>query len=733
MADITNPTPSTAPDPAVIALAQSIRDKESGGNYNAVGDNGTSAGAFQWSNNGVAIPKGQAPANFKAGAKQFLGNENAPFTPENQKALAYAQILHDKQAGLNPAQIAAKWNSGKTTGWENHVGTTIINGKTLSYNTPQYVKDVMTSYQKYKGGGATPDPTQSPDPEQTFAQKYGTASTPSPTQGADQESAQGSGALFPAVTGESPATAGVKTLGNVLPSAFNFAKGVVSSLNPVNIAKNIAQIPGAFGDLVNQQGGVGNALKAFGSQVLPTTYQQLVPSAARDLIAGDTAGAQREVTNNPFGSIAPFIFAAEGGAKLADNVASKSAMADYVDNIGENTANRVPIPKPSTVFGDMINKPMSAVTDTLTKPIRAFSNFMADNVPAVGKYAFGQATGLEPSTIDTRINNPGVDMSTVSREGIAQTVKTALDQRAEDLGDTGKGYQGVRAQTTPVNVDSSFLREQIGKSAGVTFEDTGHGRFESEIKASGSSAVRDPADVAKLQKFFDFWQPYFDKGALTPEEYLNMRQDLSDMSKFDNKPGRSGPLEQTAKELRSSLNNEYRPQIKGLAEKDATFSSQKTELDNLRKGILDREGNLNKGAPNAIANSLGKGKASFASQLDEISPGIAKQVQILKMAEDFEHAAGTKVGTYSKAIGTGMAASVFGGGITGIAAGVAEAILASPKVADFFLRKYGENKPMLQAIAAKLRAGVSAVNNLPNSVPSKLQNTTVFGRPQVTQ
>lgn len=144
-------------DQDVINLAKAIRQHESGGDFNAVGDNGTSRGAYQW----------QA-ATWKGHAKQILGDENAPMTRDNQQAVAYGVMKTWKDQGLNPAQIAAKWNSGSDKGWENKIGTTTINGKPIAYNVPQYVKSVTDNYQRFKA--ETQKPSLAPSAEQTSSQ-----------------------------------------------------------------------------------------------------------------------------------------------------------------------------------------------------------------------------------------------------------------------------------------------------------------------------------------------------------------------------------------------------------------------------------------------------------------------------------------------------------------------------------------------------------------------------------
>lgn len=128
-------------DQDAINLAKAIRQRESGGNFNAVGDNGTSKGGYQFQS-----------GTWKQYSKEILGQDNAEMTPANQNAVAYGKIKQWKDQGKNPAQIAAMWNAGEGIGdkWVNHRGKTTIGGKVLSYDTPQYVKDVTDLYQKNK-------------------------------------------------------------------------------------------------------------------------------------------------------------------------------------------------------------------------------------------------------------------------------------------------------------------------------------------------------------------------------------------------------------------------------------------------------------------------------------------------------------------------------------------------------------------------------------------------------
>jgi len=140
----------------VLALTKAIRQKESGGDYRAVGDNNTSRGAYQFQE-----------GTWKQYAKEILGDENAEMSEANQNAVAYGKVKQWKDKGLGPAQIAAAWNAGPERAmdgsWTTHKGVTKRGGKELSYDTPAYVKAVVDFYRQQSQGQA---PTT---PQKTFS------------------------------------------------------------------------------------------------------------------------------------------------------------------------------------------------------------------------------------------------------------------------------------------------------------------------------------------------------------------------------------------------------------------------------------------------------------------------------------------------------------------------------------------------------------------------------------
>lgn len=259
-------------DAGAVNLARAIRQQESGGNYNAVGDNNTSAGAYQWSN-GTDSPlaAGGIPANFQTDAKQY-GLDPNDFSAKNQDMVAYQRILDLKNQGKNVLQIASLWNSGDENKYDPtyvspdgtpSVGTTTINGKQVAYNVPAYVKSVNDYYQNLKNGGTTTQ-TSTPTTIQPNPSFTGIGSTGLPLADTSIE-----GGTPVVANKNTPST--ISALGDV-------GKGLVSGT--VASGQDIAAAIGG-GSLIDKYEKMNEA-----DQNVLTTYITLRNKAAT---AGDTA------------------------------------------------------------------------------------------------------------------------------------------------------------------------------------------------------------------------------------------------------------------------------------------------------------------------------------------------------------------------------------------------------------------------------------------------------------
>lgn len=147
-------------DPTIKNLVSAIGRAETGGSsdpYNQKGGSGE-FGKYQF-----------MPDTWKSWSKQYIGDENAPMTVENQNKVAYSKVKELKDKGYNPAQIASIWNSGAPD-WTGKVG---VNRFGVKYDTPSYVKRVSSYYNEIKGKQPISDVTSTaykPISEQEKAQ-----------------------------------------------------------------------------------------------------------------------------------------------------------------------------------------------------------------------------------------------------------------------------------------------------------------------------------------------------------------------------------------------------------------------------------------------------------------------------------------------------------------------------------------------------------------------------------
>jgi uncharacterized protein YoxC len=268
-------------DPKVVKVMRAIRGVESGGDYNAVGDNGTSTGAYQFHGN-----------NWKNWAGQYLKDSNAPMTPENQNKLMYARISQQKAAGLDPEEIAALHNGA-------HVDKST--GK-YTYNAPEYGQKFRSELQGQSdnsGYGYVTPPKQKDD-----TQSGGTDTKPNEDTSLLSKIGHGIGDVYNSIA--SPfiglAAAPVQALAKLTGQPDPYAQGVpslagtntpVSKLGVEQKLGDAAQVGSYFvpGEGVLGAAGMG-ALQGAGSQASRGGDFASVATGAGTgaLIGGATAG-----------------------------------------------------------------------------------------------------------------------------------------------------------------------------------------------------------------------------------------------------------------------------------------------------------------------------------------------------------------------------------------------------------------------------------------------------------
>lgn len=641
-------------DQDAVNLAKAIRQTESGGNFQAKGKSGE-YGAYQYT-----------PATWEGDSKKYGVNVSLDqATPAQQNEVAYKKIKALKDAGHNVGEIASIWNSGNPTAYKDpsYTGT---NKHGAKFDVPAYAKSVATAYQSIKGGGQPQMDPNNPSSISSTENASGASELP-PTE----QQQGGYKPWFKSSTTDSGLIAGFKAAGNVIPSAYNFGKNVVSAMNPINALKNIEQIPEAYRQA--KEANQGSAAATIGNAIVSAPGEAataLVPQSIRQVVSGDIAGASKTMTEDPFGQVAPVVLAAEGGAKIADRLSTKNAMAEYVNNPYSQKA----IPNPTTKYTDAFGK----TVETIAKPVTAPAGAIGEYAGKLGASMASRLTGLDPSTIRQIISDPKefskIRQENASRGGLAGELKDVVDTRLEDLGDMGKGYQAIRGSNQQVPVPAGWI-EQALADKGFTIK-------KGKIQASTNSVTRDISDVNAIQKFYNNWGK---KTELTPNEFLNMRGDLGQLSKWDKVTGmgKTKAAETIGKDLYAKANKQIRDtRLQELQALDESYAPEVDFLKQIKKDYFDAEGNLKDSAPSRIANA--SNKVQLLSRLEQLMPGITKRIEILKAVEDIQTATGNKIGTYGRAIVGGAGFAL--GGLPGF---IASEIIANPGAAVPILRSYG--------------------------------------------
>jgi len=486
-----------------IALQESSKDGKTP-DYNAVGDAGTSHGAYQWQ-----------PGNFEAAAKKY-GLNPSDFSPENQDKVAYKQVKEYKDRGYQPAEIASLWNSGSPHNYENHSGTTTINGKQIHYDTPKYVQGVKSYYTQLNGGqtsqpqqsqGYNPKPFSQPDnsgANQFLIDTSGQNTTPAPATDPSQGSSfmdklqsrsdDANNALKGTFSGQvDPVSGLLQTAGAAGGALTDVATPIIGGVNKAAdflTGGYLGKLEGAAGDVIGQ--GVKTAANTdFGKTTMAgvNAYEQEHPTLTKDIGA--------------VGNIAGGIGVLTGAGALKD--AAGGLLGKAFAGAGEKAAtNELGEVASRTVGGRKI---VAAAEDQgLTSPVKVLAK--KEFTPAIenGKYATQNASEKLDEAISNiddnelqplldKANSPAVSqripLAQYRQEALAEAKDQLMDEGGvNNLFDRIQAKYGDYPTLSDMNKAKRLVSKRISESA-----------FGSDVQSAGklvrSSLQKSVEDGAK--------------------------------------------------------------------------------------------------------------------------------------------------------------------------------------------------------------------------------------------
>ncbi len=653
-----------------IALQESSTNGNNTPNYNAIGDGGSSYGAYQWNNGKQPLQPGQLPVNFVNAAKQY-GLDPTDFSPTNQDKVAYAQVKTLKDQGLSPEQIAASWNAGMghINDWQNHVGTTVINGQQISYDTPKYVQNVQNYYQQLSGNNQNLPQTQTQENQPT----------------------------------ESPSVGGF--LGNVVQSGANFVGNVGEALlHPINTIQNIGGM--AVGGIQELGGQTNENTQKFDNLV--SFFKNRYGSMDKLLHTAYT---------DPVG-LAADISAASGIGGGLLGIGAKGAELSDLGTVAKAATEAAPAVEATGVAGKI---------GTLSNMLGNVSEYTNPLTPLIkGAGALINKT----SNISDIIKNPGnytpEDIANSSSAKIASDVQDAFNVQRDALSETGSAYKAIKNSAQFTEVAPDALAKLIERNSDATVNSDGI------VEAGGK--IIEPQQVKALQNLYDVFQPKFSSGELTASEFLQLRDYVNNkLAHFGGQVVKDNVLSGIGKGIYSDLKKLYRPNIQGLPELDAEYSTKLNKINELEDGLVYKTGN-NKGEIKSTfvtraAKALKTGNTDELNQLEQVVPGITKRLQVMKTLQDLSHPSFTTSLLEKGGILGGLAT----GNLQVVAAALSTIILQNPDTAVPLLRAVGASVPLVKTVMANLSkaATISVAGNNAISTPQNQLATQTETSPQV--
>jgi hypothetical protein len=315
-------------DPTAITLSRAIRSVESNGDYNAVGDNGQSHGAYQFNKD-----------NFQQWATE-QGLDPNDFSQTNQDHVAYNRIEGLLKQGVPPSQVAAIWN-----------GATKVNGQYQAIN-PAYVDKVKNAYQQQLGGQSgsqlapgVPALTLSPNSASDNSQSQ----TQEPSLGSQLigRTNDASTAISNTMSGKINPLSGLIQVGGAA------AGGLGDILNKgLELIPGVKQVEGLIGQ------GVGALAQTPVGQSVASSIKSF--SDAHPELSADIGAGFNIVTAIPIfdGLAAVKDVAMDGIAKALQGAAEKGFVNDTADIIAKTATKTGPkfLADNPTVLQDMVDR-----------------------------------------------------------------------------------------------------------------------------------------------------------------------------------------------------------------------------------------------------------------------------------------------------------------------------------------------------------------------------------------
>ena len=337
-----------------------------------------------------------------------------------------------------------------------------------------------------------------------------------------------------------------KTLKSMPASTWNFAKRVITALNPLTTFKTISQIPTEFKGLQKEAGGTKKALELTTKEIPSTLYKGLVPKATQQIIKGDYIGAANTIATDPVGEILPYLMLAKYG----------------FDKMGK---------------GAEFDKAIQTIASPITKPTSFVAQKIGQFIGKTGATTLGLTTGKGITSIEEAYKRSPEYQASIKGKTTPQGVVDIAKDAIENIKEQRRIEYVSKLEQIPTkgNLDFSDIQAQLNtqlKRFRIGIDEKGRLDFSKSSIRNDGAAVN---DITTIYEDISGWKDFSPRGLDV------LKQGISDL--YSPTARSRAFVEATQKVISDTLKSQV-PEYSKLTESYKQYSDLLDEMKGLSLG-----------------------------------------------------------------------------------------------------------------------------------------------------
>jgi hypothetical protein len=360
----------------------------------------------------------------------------------------------------------------------------------------------------------------------------------------------------------------------------------------------------------------------------------------------------------------------------------------------------------------------------LSNSVRSVGDTMKNALKRTGEFALdtsSNAVWSTPAEVMKKVTQYGDDIAPYLGKAddlgeiIFPRLQSSLDDVFKRVSGTGKEYDAVRTAKGMTALQPDDVLAQISKK-GLTLKN-------GKLAPVGDDILNTRLTEADLNYLNKNLLPSVPLGKnMTAAQVLNARQKLDDFIYARGVPEATDAVKAAAKSLRDALNTRARVDIPALGKVDDAFAPQKKFLEQVKRDLMTRDKLTGQYVikkniqPETLQNMLRPQNKQALATLEDVAPGITKQIDMLNTVKQIQKAQDIATGASLKRFSGALAGSSIGGP----AGALAGYLLTDPVRAAKFFAGLGAK----QGAVGKVKGGVAGAGQAVKGAKETIKKAT---------